>query len=57
MNYPQTNTRRVTLNSLKEQLYSPCILLALQNHDSAAQTEIRLELEKNQNDIDYMCLS
>lgn len=58
-NYPQPNARRVTLNSLKEQLYSlnMRMLLALQNHDTAAQNEIQLALEKVQNDIDRMCLN
>lgn len=58
-NYPHPNARRVTLNRLKEQLYSlnMRMLLALQNHDTAAQNEIQLALEKVQNDIDRMCLS
>lgn len=57
--YPQMNTRKVTLNSLKEQLYSlnMCMLLALQNHDAASQTEIQIALEKVQKDIDHMCLN
>lgn len=50
--------RGVTLNSLKDELYSlqMRMLLAMRNRDEAAQESIRKELERVQMEIDRMCL-
>lgn len=50
--------RGVTLNSLKDQLYSlnMRMLLAMQNHDEEAQKDITEEMAKVQSEIDHMCL-
>lgn len=50
--------RGVTLNSLKEQLYSlnMRMLLAMQNHDEEAQKDITEQMAAIQAEIDHMCL-
>lgn len=49
---------RVTLNSLKEQLYSlnMRLLLAMQYHNEPAQENIKKEMAEVQADIDRMLL-
>lgn len=51
-------SRGVTLNTLKDQLYSlnMRMLLAMQNHDEEMQEEIRNQMAEVQNEIDCMCL-
>ena len=48
----------VTLNSLKDQLYSlnMRMLLAMQNHDEDAQKDITEQMAAVQAEIDQMCL-
>lgn len=50
--------RGVTLNSLKDQLYSlnMRMLLAMQNHDQTAQEEIRMQMAVVQAEIEHMSL-
>lgn len=51
-------SRGVTLNSLKDQLYSlnMRLLLAIQNHNGEAQEDIQKQMEAVQAEIDQMCL-
>lgn len=51
-------SRGVTLNSLKDELYSlnMRMLLAMQNHDEKAQQDIKGQLAVVQAEIDQMCL-
>lgn len=51
-------SRGVTLNSLKDQLYSlnMRLLLAMQNHDEQAQADVREQMATVQKEIDQMCL-
>ena len=51
-------SRGVTLNSLKDQLYSlnMRLLLAMQHHNEEAQEDIRKQMEAVQAEIDQMCL-
>ena len=51
-------SRGVTLNTLKDQLYSlnMRMLLAMQNHDVAMQEEIKKQMAEVQREIDCMCL-
>ena len=50
--------RGVTLNSLKDQLYSlnMRMLLAMQNHDEESQVDIKGQMAAVQAEIDQMCL-
>lgn len=50
--------RGVTLNSLKDQLYSlnMRLLLAMQNHDEESQEDIKGQMAVLQAEIDQMCL-
>lgn len=52
----QADKRKVTLNHLKEQLYSlnMRMLLAIQNHDEAAQEDIRRQMGAVQVEIGKM---
>lgn len=59
--YRSKNTaasRGVTLNSLKDQLYSlnMRLLLAMQHHNEEAQEDIRAQMAAVQAEIDRMCL-
>ena len=51
-------SRAVTLNSLKDELYSlnMRLLLAMQHHTEEAQEDIRKQMEAVQAEIDQMCL-
>lgn len=51
-------SRGVTLNSLKDQLYSlnMRLLLAMQHHNEEAQEDIREQMAAVQAEIDQMCL-
>lgn len=51
-------SRAVTLNSLKDELYSlnMRLLLAIQHHNEEAQEDIRKQMEAVQAEIDQMCL-
>lgn len=51
-------SRGVTLNSLKDQLYSlnMRLLLAMQHHNEEVQNDIRKQMEAVQAEIDQMCL-
>lgn len=53
----QPKARGVTLNSLKDELYSlnMRMLLAMQNHDEAAQEDIKVRMAAVQAEIDQMC--
>lgn len=53
-----TASRGVTLNSLKDQLYSlnMRLLLAMQHHNEEAQEDIRAQMAAVQAEIDRMCL-
>ena len=50
--------RGVTLNSLKDELYSlnMRLLLAMQHHDGEAQKDIKKQMAAVQKGIDQMCL-
>lgn len=50
--------RAVTLNSLKDELYSlnMRLLLAMQHHDEDAQEDIKAQMAVIQAEIDRMCL-
>ena len=49
--------RGVTLNSLKDQLYSlnMRMLLAMQNHNETAQKELKKQIARIQEEINLMC--
>lgn len=51
-------SRGVTLNGLKDQLYSlnMRMLLAMQNHDEDAQKDITEQMAAVQEEIDQMCM-
>lgn len=51
-------SRGVTLNSLKDELYSlnMRMLLAVQNHNEEAQEDIREQMAAVQEEINRMCL-
>ncbi len=53
-----TASRGVTLNSLKDELYSlnMRLLLAMQHHDEEEQKDIKVQMETVQAEIDQMCL-
>ncbi len=53
-----TASRGVTLNSLKDELYSlnMRLLLAMQHHDEEAQEDIKVRMAVVQAEIDQMCL-
>ncbi len=50
--------RGVTLNSLRDQMYSLSmrLLLAMKNHDEQAQKDIQKEMAALQDEIDRLCL-
>lgn len=54
---PGSAYRGVTLNGLKDQLYSlnMRMLLAMQNHDKEAQEDVQKQLAAVQAEIDRMC--
>lgn len=54
----QYNNRGITMNDLKDQLYSlnMRLLLAMQNHDEAAEEKVRQEIVTVQREIDQMSL-
>ena len=54
---PQTVKRGVTLNTLKERLYTlnMRMLLAMQNHDGETQEELRKHIAALQEEISQMC--
>lgn len=51
-------SRGVTLNTLKDQLYSlnMRMLLAMQNHDEEMQEEIKTQMSKVQDEINYISI-
>lgn len=51
-------SRGVTLNSLKDELYSlnMRMLLAMQHHNEDAQEDIKRQMAEVQAEIDQMCL-
>ena len=55
---PNSINRGTTLNSLKNQLYSlnMRLLLAMQNHDTEAQEDLKKQMAAVQKEIDRMCL-
>lgn len=53
-----SNEKRITLNSLKEQLYTlnMQMLLAIQCHDEKVQEEIRKKMDELQEEMDQLIL-